>query len=121
MDLADLVVDVQAPEDALHAAMTAAAIRLLPAWSGVDPEDVHINVISGGISNALYKLTHCPGRGSSSKTADAPSPQACLVRVFGQNTERFIDRAKELQIMRLVHEHGFGPQVGCTALWMQGQ
>lgn len=60
---------------------------------------VQVTKVTGGISNALFK-------------ADPKGDlEAVLVRVYGLNTERFIDREKEVAIMRLVSDHGFGTKV----------
>ncbi|GAB4813812.1 hypothetical protein N2152v2_000858 [Parachlorella kessleri] len=60
-----------------------------------------ISFITGGISNALYKV--------------APKADAGLApvafRIYGDNTENFIDRKKEVELMQLLQCHGFGPQL----------
>ena len=38
-------------------------------------------------------------------------PPPVAFRVYGDNTEQFVDRSRELGIMELVHSNGFGPQV----------
>lgn len=58
-----------------------------------------MSTISGGISNALYKVTP--------STSTALNPVA--FRIYGANTEKFIDREKEVAAMAALHAHGFGP------------
>ena len=58
---------------------------------------LQVTVISGGISNALYKLQ--PPQGLS--------PVA--FRVYGIGTEKFVDRAKEVATMQRLHRNKFGP------------
>lgn len=70
-----------------------------------------MSFISGGISNALYKVAI---GGDGGETAAAP--RAVAFRVYGTNTDKFVDRARELGLMQLLHSHGFGPQVG-RSLW----
>lgn len=61
-----------------------------------------MGLISGGISNALFKLT--PAGGGLAPVA---------LRVYGDSTEHFIDRQRELLLMSLLHRQGFGPKVSC--------
>lgn len=60
-----------------------------------------VGFIAGGISNALYKV--------------APDPETGVppvaFRIYGDNTENFIDRGVELERMLQLHEAGFGPEV----------
>jgi ethanolamine kinase len=60
-----------------------------------------VSVISGGISNALYKLA--PQYPSS-------LPPIAL-RIYGIGTEKFVDREKEVKTMQLLHRNGFGPAI----------
>lgn len=62
---------------------------------------MQISCISGGISNALYSVK---------PAASCNLPQA-VFRIYGDNTEKFVDRHKELEIMPVLHNHGFGPAV----------
>lgn len=102
-DLSAMSIDAHAPEQALHAAIKAACKALLPGWAGLSAGDIAVACIAGGISNALFKV--CPPA-----AAAALAPVA--LRLYGDNTERFVDRGQEVATMRLVRQHGFGPQVG---------
>ena len=75
-------------------AQLAATLDHSTGWAG---QDIAIAMLAGGISNALYKVSCAVG--------------SAAFRIYGNNTENFIDRAKELAVMRRVHEYGFGPQV----------
>jgi ethanolamine kinase len=67
---------------------------------------MQISVISGGISNALFKVAvACDGKQVSNLT------HAVTVRVYGEGSERFVEREREMRIMELLHEHGFGPEL----------
>lgn len=99
------MVDGQAPEIQLHAAIRAACRQLLPGWCGLEDACIHIAFITGGISNALFKVS------AHAATGTAGGVQAVAFRIYGGSTERFINRSHELGIMRLAHQHGFGPQV----------
>ncbi|PSC74786.1 Replication A 70 kDa DNA-binding subunit isoform A [Micractinium conductrix] len=114
--LAGLSVDSHAPEAHLHDAIRAACLTLLPGWTGTPDSCLAISLVGGGISNVLFKVT-----------ADAiVSPRAVVFRIYGDNTEQFIDRQRELQVMALVHARGFGPRVlatfsnGRIEEWLEG-
>lgn len=115
----ELIVDPHAPEAELHPAIKSACRDLLPGWAALADADIEIGFITGGISNALYKVgpaaAACAATsiGSAAPT-DAIAPVA--FRLYGDNTEQFIDRSQELCTMRLAHQHGFGPQVGRRAV-----
>lgn len=65
---------------------------------------MQISVISGGISNALFKVAlDCD--------ENEMSNHAVTVRVYGEGSERFVEREREMRIMELLHEHGFGPKL----------
>jgi ethanolamine kinase len=65
-----------------------------------------VTVISGGISNALYKLSP-PSTSFSSTSSLSP----IVLRIYGIGTEKFVDREKEVTMMQLLHRNGFGPQI----------
>lgn len=99
-----LLVDAHAPQPQLHAAIAAACRELLPGWAALPDGGIEVSAITGGISNALYKVAPAPA-------ALAATLAPAAFRIFGDNTERFLDRDRELATMQLAHEHGFGPQV----------
>lgn len=111
---ASLVVDGHLPELRLHPAIKAACRRLLPGWAECFEEDVEIGFIAGGISNALFKVAPAlPPPEAPSEGRRAVLPPVAF-RIYGDNTEQFIDRTRELALMQLAHEHGFGPRVLAT-------
>lgn len=98
----------------LSTEIAAVLTDLLPTWNAPRARDVDVAIISGGISNALYRVTLRRTMASpfdaASKTCAVFSP-IVVVRVYGENTERFVDREKEVETMRMLHQHGFGPEV----------
>ena len=75
------------------------AIALAPGWSGLDPAaeaDFKVEQISGGITNALFKVT---------RVHDATS---ALVRIFGDKTELVIDRERERSVVAQLAPFGLG-------------
>ena len=113
----DIAVDGHAPEAELHAAIKQCCRELLPGWGALGDAHIEISFISGGISNALFKVapTAAAAAGGGGGNGSAALPPVAF-RVYGDNTEQFVDRAKELVLMHLAHEHGFGPQV-CVRGW----
>jgi ethanolamine kinase len=136
--VADIAVDPAAPDDRLYPALKAAARRLLPpAWARLPDAAVAVERVSGGISNALYKLmplaaneegaakpgagAGAPGNGaaaagaaangaqSGAETSAAALPPPVLVRLYGNGTDKFVDRARELALMAALHARGLGP------------
>lgn len=109
----DLTVDGHAEAPQLHAAIKAALRRLLPAFAPLNDDAIEVTTVSGGISNALYKAA--PSAAAAAAGGGSAAPPAVAFRIYGDSTEEFIDRSRELGVMRLAHEHGFGPQVGAGA------
>ncbi len=64
--------------------------ELMPEWKGLD---LKINILTGGITNKLYRV----------QTSDGGD---YVVRVYGQNTELFIDRDVEMENIRLMESSG---------------
>lgn len=62
--------------------------------------NTQVTTVTGGISNALYKA------------APTGSLKPVLCRLYGLNTDRFINRDHEVATMQLVSQHGFGTEVG---------
>jgi len=76
--------------------MILVGISRLGVFLGLPPQ-----VVSGGITNQLLKLTPSPS------SVEEP----ILVRIFGLNTEVLIDRAKEIQNLIALNKFGFGARV----------
>ncbi len=85
-------IDPTAPDR--NARLLAVARRIVPTWSDADTAEVA--VISGGITNLLYRLT-TPGR------------EPLLVRLFGTGTEAVIDRDRENRLLAALSQRGLAP------------
>jgi ethanolamine kinase len=100
--------------DLLNSEIAAVLSDLLPTWNAPEARDIDVAIISGGISNALFRVglrrTLASPFDSASKTCAVFSP-VVVVRVYGENTEKFVDREKEVETMRMLYQHGFGPEV----------
>ena len=91
--------------ETLPAAARDLCTRLLPGWAALAPADVAVAVISGGITNSLLKAR--PPTQRAPRAVLTPARQvtppaasglgAVVLRVFGTNTDIFIDRERELQ------------------------
>ena len=78
--------------------------ELLPEWKGLE---INISQLSGGITNKLYRI--------QSKAGDY------TVRIYGDQTELFIDRDYEAQTIEAMAKIGVGsnlikfmPEIGVT-------
>lgn len=91
---AALSVDVLSPAAPDHVRAVAAALGGGGGW-GVSPDAMRVDVVSGGITNALYRV-RAAGR----------SP--LLVRVFGANTELLIDRRRDTAAVAALAACGVG-------------
>ena len=70
-------------------------LDLMPEWQGLD---LKISVLTGGITNKLYRVQLSDGGDY-------------VVRVYGQNTELFIDRDAEVQSIRQMEPTGVVPRL----------
>ena len=67
----------------------------MPEWQGLN---LKISVLTGGITNKLYRV-------------QIPDGRDYVVRVYGQNTELFIDRDAEAQSIRQMEPTGVAPRL----------
>lgn len=78
---------------------------LLDSWSS--GAKASVEVITGGITNALFKVTNAELPAESAQ-------KAVILRVFGDNTDLLIDRKKELSVLLQLNKHDFGAKVLTT-------
>lgn len=93
-------------EEQTHLAIKRLCARLLPGWAGLEPDDMDVASISGGISNLLVKVSPHSRHGL----------EPVAFKVFGHKTELLIDREQELQVLLKLNSCGFGAKVSQTAL-----
>lgn len=75
-------VDKSLPIDDFHLSLKHVVKQMIiHPWSSFSDDDISIDVISGGITNALYLVSHFQDQ--------------VIVRLFGEGTEVIIDRNKE--------------------------
>ena len=97
---------------------------MLPEW--VDVRDIAAELITGGITNELTLATptlHAPGSREDDETrrgrGEGGRVEPVVVRVFGNGTDAFLDRAAENRAVRALNAHGFGAT--CLATFANGR
>ncbi len=70
-------------------------VELMPEWQGLD---LKISVLTGGITNRLYRVQLSDGGDY-------------VVRVYGPNTELFINRDVEMESIRRMEPTGIAPRL----------
>ncbi|KAK5901783.1 hypothetical protein CesoFtcFv8_007108 [Champsocephalus esox] len=75
--------------------------RLRPNW---DAQDIQMKRFTEGITNQLIGCFVAP----------LQEPGCVLVRLYGQMTELFVNRDRELEMFQVLHAHGCGPQIFCS-------
>jgi len=78
-------------------------VSLVEEWKDADQGELEIKVVSGGMTNFLYKAS-----------LRDPSPnqvKQVLIRIYGNKTELIIDRQKELENIKRLYPKGFGPKL----------
>ncbi|XP_051916527.1 ethanolamine kinase 1-like [Hippocampus zosterae] len=93
-----LHIDVHVDESEARTSVLDLLRMLRPHWM---PQDIRMKTFTEGITNRLL--------GCSVDESDC-----VLVRVYGQQTELFVDRQREVEMFRLLHSHGRGPQIYCS-------
>jgi len=83
----------------------AALIPVQPPSSASSDADITIAVISGGITNLLYRLA-LP---STCTLASPHTPRDVIVRIYGRNTEVIIDREKENRLFAALSAVQYAP------------
>ncbi|KAL2093527.1 hypothetical protein ACEWY4_010839 [Coilia grayii] len=74
---------------------------LRPQWRA---DDIKIKVFTEGITNQLMAC----------HTGGLWSGDVVLVRVYGNMTDLFLDRHKEMEMFQTLHQHGCGPKLYCS-------
>ncbi|DAZ98828.1 TPA: hypothetical protein N0F65_000984 [Lagenidium giganteum] len=71
------------------------AMKICDGWAAADPNQITVKIVCGGITNRLYRLIF--------------GDKSVLVRLYGDNTEAFIDRTVENRLFALLSKNGFAP------------
>eukprot|EP01105_Mastigella_eilhardi_P004212 TRINITY_DN1559_c0_g1_i3.p1 TRINITY_DN1559_c0_g1~~TRINITY_DN1559_c0_g1_i3.p1 ORF type:complete len:766 (-),score=187.23 TRINITY_DN1559_c0_g1_i3:860-3133(-) len=92
--------------------------KLVKGWESLQVSDITVKVVTGGLTNKLYKvsLTQSAADRIAVTLSAAPEdaqlsvvPHHVLLRIYGIGTEVYLDREKEHVIFRHFSETGLGP------------
>jgi len=78
--------------------------KYVPFWGEVNPEDIQVEELNGGLTNKLFKITLLKNG------LNSPFSQI-VVRFFGRDTDMFFERTLEEQIVAQLSHLGFGVSV----------
>lgn len=92
------------PQPIADADVLAAACAVVPGFPAA-LGSVAIAAITGGLTNAIYKISPLPGSGGAD--GGAPHPPV-LVRVFGEGSDVLIDRGREDVTFKRLSDAGLG-------------
>lgn len=86
-------------EALLQEGLRAVAREIVPGWKdlGLDKEeaDLTVTVISGGITNLLYRVSINPTHPALKNEGKSEVIRDAIVRIYGRNTEVIIDRERD--------------------------
>jgi len=83
-----------------------ASRKLVQGWELLEHQEIKVTEFTGGITNKLYRTSVI----DSSKLAIGV-PVSVLVRIYGNQTEKLIDRKAELDNIEKLHETGLGAKL----------
>nr|XP_057930821.1 ethanolamine kinase 2-like isoform X3 [Doryrhamphus excisus] len=93
-----LHIDVNIDENEPHRGVLDLLRTLRPQWR---PQDIHMKTFTEGLTNHL--LGCCVDQSDT-----------VLVRLYGKQTELFVDRQREVEMFQVFHAHGCGPEIYCS-------
>ena len=95
MMMTDFSVATTLGDAALHRDLKASVRLFLPEWQRYDDKDIEVAILLGGLTNSLYTLT--PQNDIGKKV---------IVRVYGEGTSLFVDRAIENTVFEALSDAG---------------
>ena len=101
-----------------RAAVCALCRDVLPTWRNV--VEVRTEPITGGITNELNMVTPMAIiDDETTTTITTPLPPPVVVRVYGEGTDKFLDRALETRALLELNAQGFGAR--CLGVFANGR
>ena len=91
------------------AEITRALVKFVPGWGALEPSQISVQKLTGGMSNVIY----------SAEALDFHAPVTKVVaRLLSSTLDGVIDRNRENAIVKFVSTTGIGPQLlgTCTLL-----
>lgn len=79
--------------------------KLVEGWENIQPSDIKVTEFTGGITNKLYRSSLID------PTKIQSGPKSVLVRIYGNHTEKLIDRKAELDNIAKLHKAGLGAEL----------
>ncbi|XP_039594678.1 ethanolamine kinase 1-like isoform X1 [Polypterus senegalus] len=92
--------DITVDENDYKAGVTELMCKLRPHWN---PAEIKLKLFTDGITN---KLLGC--------YTDDSMEDTLLIRIYGNMTELFVNRANELKNLQILHANHCGPKLYCT-------
>ncbi|XP_034031763.1 ethanolamine kinase 1-like isoform X1 [Thalassophryne amazonica] len=96
-----LHVDVHVDELEPHRGILELLSRLRPHWNA---HDIQMKTFTEGITNQLIGCY----------IGSLQEPGCVLVRLYGQSTELFVNRNREIEMFQIMHSHSCGPEIYCS-------
>lgn len=95
----NFAVDTKKGTETLHRDLKESVRQFIPEWADYKDEDVLVQRLTGGLTNILYTLTPSHDK-----------HRTVIVRVYGEGTSLFVDRAIENTIFRSLASGGVATQ-----------
>lgn len=76
---------------------------LIPTWQNLSERQISIAPLTGGLSNQLWRVH-----------TRVTTPCNVIVRVYGKQSHRFVDRAREHMLLNYLNALGHGPRILAT-------
>ena len=95
MMMSEFSVDTTLGDAVLQRDLKASVRLFLPEWQRYDDNDITVAILLGGLTNSLYTLTPQNDKGKN-----------VIVRVYGEGTSLFVDRAVENTVFESLSNAG---------------
>jgi len=95
------------PED-IDACVREVSKKLVSGWERLQDSDIKVTEFTGGITNKLYRASVID---ASKAETSSDTPVSVLVRIYGNHTEKLIDRKAELDNIEKFHQVGLGAKL----------
>mmetsp|Transcript_9215 Transcript_9215/g.12668 ORF Transcript_9215/g.12668 Transcript_9215/m.12668 type:complete len:359 (-) Transcript_9215:47-1123(-) len=108
----DCTVDTNVPFEKVTESVRYLTRQFVTAWRNLNDTELLVKQLTGGVTNKLYRCK--VQEDGYSKVKGEFDERFVLVRVYGNNTDIFIDRKEELENIERLHKLGFAPKLyGC--------